>query len=95
MDGRQQSTVIGYGCPDLVKVAEAYGWKAFHITHWTEAEQITAEAYAYEGCVLVEVMLTLGSTVNPKLTVNRPVEDMSPLLDREELKDLMIIDPLP
>ncbi|WP_372339204.1 thiamine pyrophosphate-dependent enzyme [Cohnella sp. WQ 127256] len=25
MDGRQQSTVIGYGCPDLVKVAEAYG----------------------------------------------------------------------
>ncbi|MCL6611112.1 MAG: hypothetical protein K6T66_06190 [Peptococcaceae bacterium] len=30
--------------------------------------------------------------VNPKLVVNRPIEDMSPHLDREELKNIMIID---
>jgi acetolactate synthase-1/2/3 large subunit len=30
--------------------------------------------------------------VNPKLVVNRPIEDMSPHLDRGELADAMLID---
>ena len=33
-----------------------------------------------------------GTCVNPKLVVNRPIEDMSPHLEREELAKEMLID---
>ncbi|UFS71310.1 thiamine pyrophosphate-binding protein [Geomonas sp. RF6] len=89
--GRRQSTVIGYGCPDLIKVAEAYGVPAYRISG-ADAPEVLAEALAAKGPAFVEVMLEQGTTVNPKLVVNRPIEDMSPHLDREELAREMLID---
>jgi acetolactate synthase-1/2/3 large subunit len=32
--------------------------------------------------------------VNPKLLVNRPIEDMFPFLHREELREEMIVPPV-
>ena len=34
------------------------------------------------------------TTVEPKLIVNKPMEDMYPFLDEQELEKLMIIKPL-
>ncbi|MFC5702970.1 thiamine pyrophosphate-binding protein [Cohnella faecalis] len=93
-DGRHQSTVVGYGCPDLVAIAQAYGWNAYRLDGWEAADAVIAHALSQEGCVLVDVRLDLTTTVNPKLTVGRPLEDMSPFLERDELKRTMIIDPL-
>lgn len=45
-----------------------------------------------EGPVLVDVTLELATSVNPKLVVNRPIEDMSPYLDRDELAKEMLIE---
>jgi acetolactate synthase I/II/III large subunit len=90
--GRRQSTVIGYGCPDLVKIAQAYGLPAFTIDSLESAGAVLDEALALDGPVFVEVKLEQNTCVNPKLVVNRPIEDMSPHLDRQELADAMLID---
>ncbi len=90
--GRRQSTVIGYGCPDFCRVAEAYGIPSFRIKSSAEAEEIIGLALEMEGPVLVDVTLELATSVNPKLVVNRPIEDMSPHLDRDELLNEMLIE---
>jgi acetolactate synthase-1/2/3 large subunit len=90
--GRRQSTVLGYGCPDLVKVAAAYGLPVFTISSFDRAESILGEAFAIDGPAYIEIKLEQNTAVNPKLVVNRPIEDMSPHLDRKELADAMLID---
>jgi acetolactate synthase-1/2/3 large subunit len=90
--GRRQSTVIGYGCPDLVKIAEAYGLPSFTITSLDHAGSVLNEAFGLAGPAFIEVKLEQNSCVNPKLVVNRPIEDMSPFLDRGELAAAMLID---
>lgn len=91
-DGRQQSTVIGYGCPDLGKVAEAYGLPSIRITSSDDTEKYLKEALYKDGPAFIEVMLAQNTCVNPKLVVNRPIEDMSPHLDREKLAGEMLIE---
>jgi acetolactate synthase-1/2/3 large subunit len=90
--GRQQSTVVGYGCPDLVKIAAAYGVPSFVIDSLSAADEILVQALQMAGPVFVEVKLEQTTCVNPKLVVNRPIEDMSPHLDREELAREMLIE---
>ena len=90
--GRQQSTVVGYGCPDLVKIAEAYGVPSFVIDSMSGADEIIVRALKMNGPVFVEVKLEQTTCVNPKLVVNRPIEDMSPHLDRDELAREMLIE---
>lgn len=89
--GRQQSTVVGYGCPDLGKIAEAYGMPALRINAGDDLAATLALALEKDGPVFIEVMLELATCVNPKLVVNRPIEDMSPELDRDELAGEMLI----
>lgn len=91
-EGRHQSTVIGYSWPDFTKVAGAYGITAYAITSWEMAGDVIEKALLTEGPVLVEVKLEQTTCVNPKLMVNKPLEDMSPHLEREELEKIMIID---
>ena len=92
--GRQQSTVLGYGygCPNLVKIAAAYGLPVFTISSFDRAEAILGEAFAIDGPAYIEIKLEQNTSVNPKLVVNRPIEDMSPYIDRKELADAMLID---
>ncbi|MDF2924154.1 MAG: acetolactate synthase [Paenibacillaceae bacterium] len=94
MDGRQQSTVKGYGCPDLVKVASAFGMPALRIEGWQGAAATIGMALRTPGSFLVEVNLDAQTAVVPKLLVNRPVEDMSPPLPRNVLAAEMLIQPL-
>jgi acetolactate synthase-1/2/3 large subunit len=93
--GRRQSTVIGYGVPDLKRIAEAYGVPAFSIDHPEQINQVLELAFQEVGPVFIHVCLELETDVNPKLVVNRPLEDMSPHLDRSELADNMLIPLLP
>lgn len=90
--GRQQSTVIGYGCPDLVRIAEAYGIPSRSVASLDGADGAIAHFLASEGPALLEVRLEQTTCVNPKLVVNRPIEDMSPHLEREDLAKEMLIE---
>ena len=91
-DGRRQSTVLGYSCPDLLKVAEAYGIKSYQIDSWQDAETTFAQALAGNEPAFINITLELATEVNPKLVVNRPIEDMLPYLDRSELQEQMLIE---
>jgi len=91
-DGRRQSTVVGYSCPNLLKVAEAYGISTYHIDSWEGVETTFAQAFAGNEPAFINISLELATEVNPKLVVNRPIEDMLPYLERSELKEQMLID---
>lgn len=93
-NGRRQSTVVGYGHPDFIKVAEAYGIRSYTLDSMAGIPKTLATILAEEGPAFIEVRLPLDTCVNPKLIVNKPLEDMSPHLGKEELKQLMLIDPL-
>lgn len=90
--GRRQSTVIGYSCPNLTKIAEAYGIHSYTISDLEDAGAIIELALAGDGPAFVEVKLEQTTCVNPKLVVNRPIEDMSPFVEREELRKEMLIE---
>lgn len=90
--GRQQSTVIGYGCPDLARITEAYGIASFTIASQIGAEHTLELFLATKGPAVLVVKLALNTCVNPKLVVNRPIEDMSPHLERDELAREMLIE---
>lgn len=91
-EGRRQSTVLGYNCPDLISIASAYGFTTYNINTREDAIKIIQETLITNEPVLVNIELEQDTTVDPKLLVNKPLEDMSPLLNREELKKLMLID---
>lgn len=92
--GRRQSTLQGYGCPDFVRIAEAYGWSAARIGDSRSADAVVAAALAENGPVLVEVELPVDTAVNPKLVVGHPIEDMYPFLEFEQLRQALLIEPL-
>ena len=91
-DGRRQSTVIGYHCPDLIKIAQAYEISTYEIASMDSATEIINNSLSADGPAFINVVLELNTEVNPKLIFNRPIEDMSPPLERAELKKIMIID---
>lgn len=91
-EGRRQSTVIGYSCPNLTKIAQAYGIESYEVSSWADAANVFEKAFQDRTPAFINVKLELDTLVNPKLVVNRPVEDMSPHLPRAELKKIMRID---
>ncbi|MGO4184766.1 thiamine pyrophosphate-binding protein [Paenibacillus sp. MCAF9] len=89
-EGRKQSTV--YTAPRLNDIAMAYDVPAYNITNSREVTDVLKQVLESEGPSFVNVTLIQDTAVNPKLVVNRPIEDMSPHLERKELKDIMLID---
>jgi acetolactate synthase-1/2/3 large subunit len=91
---RYQSTVIGYSAPDFVGLAGVYGIKAMRIEEGEAWEAGAALLLGAPGPCLIEVVLPLKTSVDPKLVLNRPIEDMFPFLSREELAAAMIVPPI-
>jgi acetolactate synthase-1/2/3 large subunit len=89
-EGRKQSTV--YTAPNLNSIAEAYGIPSFSVNNKSEIDDVLSKVMEMDGPTFVNVHLIQDTAVNPKLVVNKPIEDMSPHLERDELKKLMLID---
>ena len=94
-NGRCQSTVIGYSNPDFLEIASAYKIPAMKITRYEEICNALEKLFNDMKPQLLEVRIDGDFKVNPKLSVNRPVEDQDPLLSREELESNMLIETLP
>ncbi|OQA89897.1 MAG: Acetolactate synthase large subunit [Elusimicrobia bacterium ADurb.Bin231] len=86
------ATVIGYSNPDFQKVVKAYGINTSKIKDIISAEKMIKNALSSNKPEFVEVILDMKSIVDPKLLVNRPIEDQSPFLPRRELVSNMLID---
>lgn len=89
MDGRQQSTVNKN--PSFIDIFNAYQIPSFQMGSMDDEDQLD-QFLNVNGPALLEVKLAKNTEVHPKLVVNRPIEDMFPYLDREELKKNMVID---
>ena len=104
--GRYEGTIPekGYSMPDFVKVAEAYGIPTVTIANHDELPDKLDKILAMKGPVLIDVLLSDTQKLIPKLVavrsdagqryISKPIEDMVPLLSREEFYANMIVKPL-
>ena len=88
----------GLTLPDMGKVAEAFGIKSFMIENPDKLETIVKETLGYDGPALCVVKTDITQKILPKQVnymkedgqmASRPIEDMGPLLDRDELKEAL------
>ncbi|MBU0610104.1 MAG: thiamine pyrophosphate-binding protein, partial [Armatimonadetes bacterium] len=88
-----ESPASGMTCPDLVRVADAYGLTALRIDGHDLVPAIR-QALGAEGPVLCDVIVDPEQTFEPRCSskqlpdgtiVSAPLEDMYPFLEREEL----------
>lgn len=90
----------GVTCPDFSKVAYAFGIPSFQIRTWEDVEAIIPEVQAIDGPVICEVFTHPEQPFVPKLSlvqqkdgtiISPPLEDLSPLLTRDEMRKNMLI----
>jgi acetolactate synthase-1/2/3 large subunit len=90
----------GISCPDTVAIAQAYGFVTKRIYGGEDLASELLSILESEGSTICEVMLSPNEKVEPKLSseirpdgkiVSKPLEDMSPLLDREEFRSNMLV----
>ena len=95
LQSRFQSSGIGYSNPDFQAVVKAYKIPSLQISRNEDISASLQHLLSDMHPGFLEVIIDQESRVNPKLAVNRPVEDQDPLLPREELKSNMFIEILP
>lgn len=90
----------GVSCPDFSKLAAAFGLPAFQIRTWADFDRVIPQLQAAEGPLICEVFMHPEQLFVPKLSlavqkdgslISPPLEDLSPFLPREELKENMLI----
>ncbi|ADV47275.1 thiamine pyrophosphate-binding protein [Nitratifractor salsuginis] len=93
----------GVSFPDTLKLAEAYGFRAFRLETQLDLVRQLENILRIEGPVICEVMLSPTEKMEPKLSsevkpdgtmISKPLEDMFPFLDRKEFFENMIIEPV-
>ena len=86
--------------PDLVAVAETFGWDAFAISDVADLRDGIRRALDHPGPLLVDVRVIETEALFPKSAAlpqadgsmrSMPLEDMSPLLPRDEFRANMIV----
>ena len=96
-----ESSKSGVSFPDTVKIAEAYGIKAFRINQPSQITDVVNQVLNYDGPVICDVIVprdqpiipTVGSKVNDDGSMeSRPLEDMLPFLDRDEYRSNLYVD---
>ena len=85
-----QSTDIGYSSPNFVDIVKAYKISAEKISFTNELEKCIKRLFSDLKPMFLEVKIEKKFKVEPKLSVNKPIEDQDPPLQRKELYKLMI-----
>jgi len=91
LESNYYGTIDGYSVPNFMKISEAYGIKSLKISDESQMNELKEKLNDDESYV-IEGELKNITYVNPKLGMGRQIEDQEPLLDREQLKENMIID---
>lgn len=90
----------GVTCPDYSALANAFRIPAYSIRTWEDFDAIIPDVQNHAGPVICEVFTHPEQLFHPKLSlapqkdgsiISPPLEDLSPLLARDELKENMII----
>ncbi len=84
-----------YSVPRFKNIGEAYGIKSHEVSSMDEIEKCIKRSLENDASELIDIQLSDSKhLVEPRLAGNRPMEDMAPFLDREELEKQMVIKPL-
>ncbi len=90
----------GVTCPDFSKLAVAFGFPSYQIRTWDEMKEMMPKVQAHTGPVICEVFTHPEQLLVPKLglslqkdgsIISPPLEDLSPFIDRDLLKEAMIV----
>jgi acetolactate synthase-1/2/3 large subunit len=93
----------GLTCPDTARVANAYGIKYLKAKNHATLRKAIRKSLELEGPVIIEIFADPMQLITPRVAserkpdgrmVSKPLEDMFPLLDRNEFYSEMIIKPL-
>jgi acetolactate synthase-1/2/3 large subunit len=88
----------GVGTVDFRKLADLYGFGYGRIANNDEIDDKVRSILASEGRIICEVMISPDASITPKASAfrradgtleSRPLEDMAPLLPREEIHENM------
>ena len=85
----------GLAFPDFEKVARAYGYPVFAVDRNEKVKETLARAFAEPLYSFTNIEISRDARVVPQVQFGRPNEDSSPLLERKEFMDNMLIEPLP
>ncbi len=93
----------GVSFPDIVKLAEVYGFEACRIENQLNLKRELEKILSKPSAVVCEIMLSPTEKMEPKLSseikpdgkmISKPLEDMFPFLPREEFYKNMIVRPV-
>ena len=76
--------------PNFEKISKAYGLDYYKINLNNEIEKILKKVFSTSKPEIIEVFLDPNQKIIPKLEFGRPIEDLSPLLPRKELDQIMM-----
>lgn len=80
LGSRYTASQAGYSVPDFGRVAQAYGLRSARIER---IDQITPDLFT-GGAIVIEVMLSEQTLIEPKLEMGRPINDQFPYLSDAE-----------
>lgn len=90
----------GVSCPNFSKLAAAFDMPAWQIRTWGDFERVLPELQAHQGPAVCEVFMHPEQLFVPKLSlamqadgtpVSPPLEDLSPVLPRNVLREAMLV----
>jgi acetolactate synthase I/II/III large subunit len=90
-DKRCPSTVSDYSVPNLAAIATAYQIRGTTIKNTQDVELTLKGLLSDDAPALLDIHMPVATVVEPKLMVDRPIEDMYPFVPREELTQNMAI----
>lgn len=82
--GNYQSTVIGYGCPDLKKLAYAYNFEYVRVDGVVKDDPTIPVILGNGKPTLIEVNLDIHATLQPKIVFGHALDDQAPYLSDEQ-----------
>lgn len=81
LGGRYQASRDGYSTPDFGGIAKAYGVRYAKIER---LDQITPDLLQRGGPIVIDVVLSEDTLIEPKLEMGRPINDQFPYLSSSE-----------
>ena len=98
--GAEQSS--GVTCPDIIKIATAYGLPNIRIANTEELNSKIDSILKVDGPMVCEIIMEENQLLIPRVSslkkpdgtiISKPIEDLYPFLSREEFRENMIVDP--
>ena len=83
LGSRYDASHDGYSVPDFEKIAAAYGLRYLRVTH---VDDISPDILR-GGAVIIDVLLSEHTLIEPKLEMGRPINDQYPYLSSNDYRE--------